>query len=71
MHKTAERAVIQYLRKKGLAPKDIHAGMVATLLIDAPLYAPVKGGWQNLSVADSSSRMTPGLEDLSLSLLPK
>ena len=42
MHKTAERAVIQYLRKKGLAPKDIHAGMVVTLPSDAPLYAPVK-----------------------------
>ena len=70
MHKTAERAMIQYLPKKGLAPKDIHTGMVATLLIDAPLYAPVKGGSQNLSVAERASRMTPVLEDLSLSLLP-
>ena len=42
MHKTAERAVIQYLPKKGLAPKDIHTGMVARLLSDSPLYAPVK-----------------------------
>ena len=31
------RGVIEYLHKKGLAPKDIHADMVA-----APSYATVK-----------------------------
>ena len=37
-----ERAVIQYLLKKGPAPKDNHADMVATLGKDAPSYATVK-----------------------------
>ena len=31
MDKRAERAVIQYLHKKGPAPKDIHSDMVALL----------------------------------------
>ena len=31
MDKIAEREVIQYLHKKGLAPKAIHADMVATM----------------------------------------
>ena len=42
MDKIAERAVIQYLHKKGLVPKAIHADMVATLGKDAPSYATVK-----------------------------
>ena len=42
MDKTAERAVIQYLHKKGLAPKAIHADRVATLGKDVPPYATVK-----------------------------
>ena len=33
--------MIQYLHKKGLAPKTIHADMVATLGKDAPSYATV------------------------------
>ena len=40
MDKIGERAVIQYLHKKGLTPKDIHNDMVATP--DAPSYATVK-----------------------------
>lgn len=31
MDKIWHRGVIKYLQKKGLAPKDIHADMVATL----------------------------------------
>ena len=42
MDKIGERAVIQYLHKKGLAPKDIHTDMVATLGEDAPSYATIK-----------------------------
>ena len=42
MDKISERAVIQYLHKKGLTPKDIHNDMVATLGKDAPSYATVK-----------------------------
>ena len=42
MDKIGERAVIQYLHKKGLTPKDIHNDMVATLGKDAPPYATVK-----------------------------
>ena len=42
MDKIGERAVIQYLRKKGLTPEDIHNDMVATLRKDAPSYATVK-----------------------------
>ena len=41
MDKISERAVIQYLHKKGLTPKDIH-NMVATLGKDAPSYVTVK-----------------------------
>ena len=43
MDKIGERAVIQYLHKKGLTPKDIHNDMVATLGKDAPSsYAALK-----------------------------
>ena len=42
MDKIGERAVFQYLHKKGLIPKDIHNDMVATLGKDAPSYATVK-----------------------------
>ena len=42
MEKNGERAVIQYLHKKGLTPKDIHNDMVATLGKDAPSYAKMK-----------------------------
>ena len=42
MDKIGERAVIQYLQKKGLTPKDIHNDMVATLGKDARSYATVK-----------------------------
>ena len=39
MDKIGERAVIQYLHKKCLTPKDIHNDMVATLGKDAPSSA--------------------------------
>ena len=42
MDKIGERAVIQYLHKKGLKPKDIDSDMVATLGKNAPSYATVK-----------------------------
>ena len=42
MDNIAERAVIQYLHKKGLSPKDIHIDVVATLGNDAHLQATVK-----------------------------
>ena len=66
MDKIGERAVIRYLHEKGFKPNDIHNDMVATLGKDAPSYATLKGGWQNLSAADRASRMTPVLEGLSL-----
>ena len=42
MDKIDERAVIQYLHKKGLTPKDIRNDMAATLWKDAPSYATVE-----------------------------
>ena len=63
--------MIQYLHKKGLTPKAIHADRVATLGKDAPSYATLKGGWQNLSMAGRALRMTPVLEGLSLWLTPE
>ena len=42
MDKIGERAVIQYLHKKGLIPKHIHNDMVVTLGKNAPSYATVK-----------------------------
>ena len=42
MDTITERALIQYLHKKGLAPKDIHTDMIATLANDAPSYATMK-----------------------------
>ena len=42
MDKIAERSVIQYLHRKGLPPKAIHADMVATLGKDAPSNATIK-----------------------------
>ena len=42
MDKTAERAVIKYLHKRGLAPKAVHSDMVATLGKDSTAYATVK-----------------------------
>ena len=42
MDKIWQRGIIKYLQKKGLAPKDIHADMVATLGDDAPALSTVK-----------------------------
>ena len=42
MDKIWHRGIIQYLQKKELAPKDIHADMIATLRDDAPALSTVK-----------------------------
>src|SRR5277367_5256134 len=42
MDKIEERAVIKYLYKKGLNPKDIHADMQNTLVELGPSYSTVK-----------------------------
>ena len=42
MDKIWHRGVIKYLQKKGLAPKDIHADMVATLGDDTPALSIVQ-----------------------------
>ena len=42
MDKIWHHGIIKYLQKKGLAPKDIHANMVATLGNDAPALSTVK-----------------------------
>ena len=42
MEKVWHRSIIKYLQKKGLALKDIHADMVATLGDDAPALLTVK-----------------------------
>ncbi|UYV84125.1 hypothetical protein LAZ67_X001261 [Cordylochernes scorpioides] len=38
------RAVIEYLCKKGMSPKEIYEDMVDTLREDAPSYSTVKNG---------------------------
>ena len=42
MDKTETRAVIKFLQKKGMTPKEIHADMVQTLAEASPSYATVK-----------------------------
>ena len=42
MNKIWHYGIIKYLHKKGLAPKDIHADMVAILGDDAPGLSTVK-----------------------------
>ena len=42
MEKIWHHDIIKYLQKKGLARKDIHADMVATLRDDAPALSTVK-----------------------------
>lgn len=42
MDKRETRAVIKYLQKKGMTPKEIHEDMVQTLAEDSPSYATVK-----------------------------
>ena len=40
--KTEARAVIKYLQKKGMTPKEIHEDMVQTLDDDSPSYSTIK-----------------------------
>lgn len=42
MDKTEARAVIKYLQKKGMTPKEIHEDMVKTLDDDSPSYSTIK-----------------------------
>ena len=42
LDKIWHRGIIKFLNKKRLAPKDIHADMVATLGVTVPSYAIVK-----------------------------
>ena len=42
MDKIWHRGIIKYLQKKGLAPNDIHADMIATLGDDAPALSTMK-----------------------------
>ena len=42
MEETEKRAVIKYLLKKGMSPKEIHEDMVDTLGDDSPAYSTVK-----------------------------
>uniref|UniRef100_A0A3Q0R6R1 Uncharacterized protein n=1 Tax=Amphilophus citrinellus TaxID=61819 RepID=A0A3Q0R6R1_AMPCI len=42
MDKIWHRGVIKYLQKEGVAPKDIHAGVAATLGDDAPALSAVQ-----------------------------
>ena len=42
MDKIWHCGIIKYLQKKGLAPKDIHADMAATLGDNAPALSTVK-----------------------------
>ena len=42
MEKSELRAVITYLHKKGLPPKQMHMDMVVTLGDDAPSYSMIK-----------------------------
>ena len=42
MDTISHRGVVRYLQRKGLAHKEIHADMVATLGDDAPALSAVK-----------------------------
>ena len=71
MDQIAERAVIQFLHKKGLAPKTIYTDIVATLGKDVPLYATVQMWVAEFKRGRRALTMTPVLEGPSLLQLPK
>ena len=61
MDKIWHRTIIKYLQKKGLAPKDIHTNMVATLGDDAPALSTVKKRVADSRGAGEALKMTQGL----------
>lgn len=73
MDKIWHRGVIKYLHKKGLAPKDIHADMVATLGDGAPSYANVKRWAANFKMGkdslDRCGRPTTATTEVTISRL--
>ena len=58
MNKIWHRGIIKYLQKKGLAPKDIHADMVATLGMMLQLYQQRKSGQLNSRRVGRALKMT-------------
>ena len=56
MDKLWHHGIIKYLQKEGLAPKKIHANMVATLGDDTPALSTVKKGRESLEDDPRSGR---------------
>ena len=61
MEKVEVIAVIKYLYKKGMTPKEIHEDFKKTLGNVSPSYSTAKSGPQNLSVGERTCRMMQGL----------
>ncbi|XP_029636823.1 uncharacterized protein LOC115212122 [Octopus sinensis] len=59
MDKIWHHGIIKYLQEKGLAPKDIHADVVATLGADAPALSIVKKWAGRESIKDDPRSRCP------------
>jgi len=60
MDKIEQRAIIKYLQKKGLSPKEIHEDMVSVLGDDAPSYQIVKNWCRDFRCGKESCHQAPG-----------
>ena len=61
MDKIWHRGIIKYVQKKGLAPKDVYADIVATLGDDAPVLSTVKKWAAEFKRVGRALKMTQGL----------
>jgi hypothetical protein len=61
MEKVEIRAVIKYLCKKGMSPKEIHEDFMDTLGKASPSYSTVKNGLLNLRGAGRALRIMSSL----------
>jgi hypothetical protein len=60
MEKVEIRAVIKYLCKKGMSPKEIHEDFMDTLGKEFPSYSIVKNGLLNLRGAGRALEVMSG-----------
>ena len=71
MGKASERAVIQCLWKKVIAPQEVHENMVQAVSGDSPYYALLNACQPNLTRAEQASMMKHGQENQELSFVLK